>query len=135
MNYIVNEELPSPEEYCELRKLGGMSPKTIEAATKGLPRSLYSITIRDSGKIIAMGRAIGDVGCHVQIVDIVVRPEYQGQKLSKIIMDHVMGFVKRECYPCTFVNLFADVGFLYQKYGFINSVKSQGMYLDWNLVK
>lgn len=136
MNYTTRPELPRPQEYCDLRQLTGLSPKTIEAAEVSLPRSLYAVTIRDGEKLIAMGRAIGDLGCFVQIVDISVHPDYQGQKLGRIIMENIMAFVKKDVHRCAFVNLFADVGYLYQKFGFVDSVKSQGMYLDWaNLPK
>lgn len=134
MKYNVQIQAPSPQEYCDLRVLTGMSPKTIEAATVSLPKSLYAISIRDGEKLIGMGRAIGDLGCHVQITDIAVHPDYQGQRLGRVIMENIMEFVKKECHRCAFVNLFADVGFLYEKFGFVNSVKSQGMYLDWSQV-
>lgn len=131
MNYIVKEETPAPEEYCELRRVCGLSQKTLEAAKLGLPKSLFAVTIRLNGELVGMGRAIGDLGCFVQIVDIAVRPDQQGKKLGNIVMDKIMEFVKRDVPECCFVNLFADVSFLYQKYGFVDSVKSQGMYLDW----
>ena len=134
MRYTIETKQPLPQEYCDLRELAGLSPKTIEAAMVSLPRSLFSVTIRDGEKLIGMGRVIGDLGCHVQIVDIAVNPDYQGQKFGRVIMEHIMEFVKTECHRCAFVNLFADVGFLYEKYGFVNSVKSQGMYLDLSKV-
>lgn len=134
MNYTINHGDLLPEEYCHLRQITGLSPKTVEAAKVSLPRSLFSITIRDEGNLIAMGRIIGDQGCFVQIVDIAVHPDYQGQKLGRVVMEHIMNFVKTEVHRCAFVNLFADVGYLYQKFGFVNSVKSQGMYLDWKQV-
>jgi GNAT superfamily N-acetyltransferase len=134
MNYTISNENPSAEEYCHLRKMTGLSPKTIEAATLALPKSLFVLTIRDGENLIAMGRIIGDLGCFVQIVDIAVHPDYQGQKLGRVVMEHIMNFVKTEVHRCAFVNLFADVGYLYQKFGFVDSVKSQGMYLDWKQV-
>ncbi|WPU63570.1 GNAT family N-acetyltransferase [Peredibacter starrii] len=134
MRYTIENKQPLPQEYCDLRKVAGLSPKTLEAAEISLPRSLFAVTIRDGERLIGMGRVIGDLGCFVQIVDIAVHPDFQGQKLGRVIMEHVMEFVKTECHRCAFVNLFADVGFLYQKFGFVNSVKSQGMYLDWSKV-
>lgn len=134
MEFQILDQIPTSAEYCELRKLCGLSEKTLQAADMGLPRSLYAVTIRFHGKLIGMGRIIGDLGCHVQITDIAVHPDFQGRKFANLIMDKIMGFVKRECPECCFVNLFADVEFLYVKYGFIPSVKSQGMYLDWGKV-
>ncbi|AGH95364.1 GNAT family N-acetyltransferase [Pseudobdellovibrio exovorus] len=134
MKYTLKNELPAPEEYCHLRQITGLSPKTIAAAQVSLPRSLHAVTLRNGDQLIAMGRVIGDLGCHVQIVDIAVHPDYQGLKLSRVIMENIMDFVTKECHRCAFVNLFADVDYLYQKFGFVDSVKSKGMYLDWNRV-
>jgi ribosomal protein S18 acetylase RimI-like enzyme len=131
MNYKFLDELPTPAEYCELRKKCGLSLKTEHAATIGLPKSLYSITIREEGRLIGMGRAIGDLGCHVQITDIAVHPDFQKQGLGFKIMEKIMTFVIKECPECCYVNLFADVDFLYKKFGFVEATKSQGMYLDW----
>nr|AIA18382.1 Acetyltransferase (GNAT) domain protein [uncultured bacterium] len=128
----IQEDLPSVEEYCHLRKLCGMAPRTAEAARIGLPRSLYSVTVRQNGKLIGMGRVIGDLGCHVQITDIAVHPDYQRQGISHQIMKKIMFFIEREVPSCAFVNLFADVHFLYQKYGFMEGTVTKGMYLKRN---
>lgn len=134
MDFTILEQVPSAEEYCELRKICGLAPKTIKAANMGLPRSLYAISIRSDGKLVGMGRIVGDLGCHVQITDIAVRPEFQGQGLGNLINKHILDFVKKECPECCFVNLFADVDYLYQKFGFVPLLKSKGMYLDWSKV-
>lgn len=132
MNYLVLNETSLPLEYCELRKLADMSNKTIEAAMLGLPKSLFAVIIRDknSNQLIGMGRIIGDLGCHVQICDVVIHPEFQRKGLSRIIMNEIMKFIHHNVPECAFVNLFADIDYLYQKFGFIKSSESVGMYLD-----
>ncbi len=134
MNYSLSTTPPTAEEYCYLRKVGGVSEKTIEAATLALPRSLFTVCIRcnNTNQLLAMGRVIGDLGCHVQVCDIVVHPDQQGCGLGKQIMTSIMNFIHKEVPRCAFVNLFADVDFLYGKYGFVCSNKSIGMYLDWS---
>ena len=135
MDFEVLERVPEPLEYCNLRKKCGLGGRTEQGAAIGLPRSLYAITIRSESKLVGMGRAVGDLGCHVQITDIAVDPDHQGRGLGRMIMERIMIFVKQECPESCFVNLFADVDFLYEKFGFINSVKSRGMHLDWNKIK
>lgn len=135
MEIEISEQVPTVTEYCELRKVAGLSPKTEQSAAIGLPKSLFAVSIRSNGSLIAMGRAIGDLGCFVQITDIAVHPEHQGKGLGRVVMERIMAFVERECPKDSFVNLFADVEFLYQKFGFVHSTKSKGMYLDWRLVK
>ena len=126
----VSNEPPTPEEYCELRVICGLAAKTLDAARTALPRSLYTVTVRDQGKLVGMGRVVGDLGCHVQIVDIAVRPSHQKRGISHKIMKEIMKFIELNVPSCAFVNLFADVDFLYQKYGFVLGEKTKGMYLQ-----
>ncbi|WP_347337898.1 GNAT family N-acetyltransferase [Pseudoalteromonas piscicida] len=79
----IEESVPSPKEYCDLRVAAGLSAKSLEAAERGLPNSLYGVTIRDNTKLVAMGRVVGDGGCNFEIVDIAVDSAYQGQGLGK----------------------------------------------------
>ena len=119
-------EIPAPEEYCELRRVAGLSPKSLRAAHEGLPRSLYSATVREDGHLVAMGRVVGD-GLHVQIVDIAVRPDRQGLGLSRRVMESLMRYVERAVDPSAVVSLLADVDWLYQKFGFEESERSTAM--------
>ncbi len=98
-------------DYLRLRKDCGLSPKTVEAANKGLRNSLCSVLIRDREqqmKAIGMGRLIGDGGCHCQVVDICVLPEFQGKGLGKEIMNRLKDYINRELPDSCYVSLIAD---------------------------
>ena len=62
-------------------------------------------------------------------------PDAQGNKLGRKIMEVLMRFIKTNADETCFVNLFADVSFLYEKYGFVIPTGTQGMRLDWSQVK
>ena len=130
MNFEVTHVAPTPSEYFVLRLKSGMNARELAAAEIGLKNSLFAISIRNDGTLIGMGRLVGDGGCHVQVVDIAVDPDFQGQKLGSLIMKEIMAYVKSSLPPSCLVNLFADVSFLYEKYGFAPPKKSQGMFLD-----
>ena len=126
----INEVPPTPEEYCALRAKCGLGARTVAAATLALPRSLFALSLRTpEGRLIGMGRVVGDLGSHVQIVDIAIDPSHQKRGLSRVIMDRLMAYVAAEVPSCAYVNLFADVDYLYQKYGFEHAV-SKGMSLN-----
>lgn len=135
MEWNIFEETPTAQEYVELRSKCGLAKRTIEAASLGLPRSLYSVIIRSRGKLVAMGRLVGDLGCHVQVTDIAVHPEFQKKGLGNLIMNKIMKFVRKECPDCCYVNLFSNVDFLYEKHGFVLPQRSKGMHLDWKKLK
>ena len=78
-----------------------------------------------------MGRIIGDFTA-LQLVDIAVDPGHQGRGLGRLLMEALMGFVRDNAEPTCFVNLFADVDFLYGKFGFVEPSSTTGMRLDWS---
>lgn len=85
-------ETPAVKEYCALRVVAGLSPKTESAARRGLPGTLSAVCIRDGGQLIGMGRVIGDGGLNYEIVDMAVHPQYQRQGLGFRIMEALMDY-------------------------------------------
>lgn len=128
----IEEKIPEVTTYRRLRKSCGLSEMSEESAKLGLPRSLYSVVVIENNETVGMGRVIGDLGCFVQIVDIAVHPDYQGKGFGRKIMDKIMSFVQSNVPRTCFVNLFADIKGLYEQFGFVDSLKSKGMYLDWD---
>lgn len=124
-------DVPEAKAYCDLRVKAGMSPKSQEAARKGLPNACFTITIYDDEKLIGMGRLIGDGGTVFQIVDIAVDPDYQGQGYGRQILEKIMTYIDLVAEKGTYVSLIADypADKLYEKFGFQSTEpKSGGMY-------
>lgn len=55
MTFVYEQQVPNPQEFCDMRVAAGLSPKSLKAATIALPNSLYGISIRDADKLIARG--------------------------------------------------------------------------------
>ena len=55
VEYTVIEKVPSAEAFCHLREVAGMSPRPLEGARAGLPRSCYGVHILWQETPIAMG--------------------------------------------------------------------------------
>jgi GNAT superfamily N-acetyltransferase len=126
----VRDEIPTVDEFCDLRVAAGLSAMDRTAAAIALPRTLYAVTIRDADRLIGMGRVVGD-GLHVQVTDIAVHPDRQGQGLSRLVLESIMGHLAT-LPRSTIVTLFADVDWLYQKFGFAVPSASTGMMLrEW----
>lgn len=130
-NFQIEHKTPTPQEYCDMRVKTGLSPKSLEGATLGMANSLFGVSVRDDvGDLVAMGRLIGDGGCFVQICDIAVAPEHQGQGLGRQIMQILVDHIHANMPDLTWVNLFADgeAHHLYRKFGFeMTAPQSQGM--------
>ena len=120
---LLVERFPDADDYCRLRSQAGMSPKTLEAARKGLPNTLYGVSLRCDDEVIGMGRIIGDGGCFYTVVDIAVAPAYQGRGLGKLIMGALDTWLRLNAEPSAYVTLVADgdAKHLYAKYGFVET--------------
>lgn len=127
----IKHEAPTVSNYCNLRKIAGLSEKSQVAAEKGLANACFNVTIYDNQLLIGMGRVIGDGGTAFQIIDIAVDPNYQGMGYGKTIMNHVMAYISSVAESGTYVSLIADypADKLYAQYGFITTEPySGGMY-------
>ena len=130
MAFQTVEKEPKPEAYRALRVKAGLSPKTAEAASRGLGNAVYAVTLYDEQNLIGMGRIIGDGGCHYQIVDIAVDPDYQGRGLGREVMSHLLTYLKQNAPSSAYVSLIADQPTFYQKLGFLScSPDSEGMFM------
>ncbi|GAB5451024.1 MAG: GNAT family N-acetyltransferase [Halioglobus sp.] len=113
-------DLPAPQEYCALRVAAGLSPRTEQAAERGLPNTLYATLLRDADRLVAMGRVVGDGGCNFEIVDVAVHPDYQRLGLGTRIMAAISSYLERNAPASAYISLIADhySPALYRKFGF-----------------
>lgn len=111
---------PDSDVYCHLRQQAGLSPKTPEAAARGLANSLFAVQVMLQQQVVGMGRVIGDGGCFYQIVDIAVLPAHQGLGLGKRIMHAILDYLQQHAPASAYVSLIADgdAQHLYAQFGF-----------------
>lgn len=133
MAYELKEEIPSIRDYIDIRLKAGLSRKSEEAASIGLPNSLYGVVIYCDNQPIAIGRIIGDGGCFFEITDMAVIPEHQKKGVGKMIIDALVNYLHENAPKTAYVSLMADHGAadFYAKFGFTYSElpKSSGMYM------
>ena len=116
----ITDAAPTAREYCDLRVKAGLSPRTLDAAERGLAGGLFAVSVRENGKLIGMGRVIGDGGSAVQITDIAVDPEWQGQGLGRAIVARVMAWCEENLPDSCYLSLIADppADKIYATFGF-----------------
>jgi GNAT superfamily N-acetyltransferase len=128
--YELLSEPPTVDEYMRLRVESGLSPKTPEAARRGLAGTLFGVTVRLRGEAVGMGRVIGDGGCFFDVVDVAVLPQHQKRGLGKRIMAKLVEHVRAVAPASAYVTLLADGDAyrLYEQFGFkVTAPKSIGM--------
>lgn len=75
------------QEFNYLTNKVGWGTREVKVVEEALKNTLYSVSIYDDNKIIGYGRIIGDKTIFLYIQDIMVIPEYQGQKIGTKIMN------------------------------------------------
>ena len=118
--YRLIERRPTVAEYRDLRRLSGLSEKTVDAAERGLPATLFAVVIEMDGAAVGMGRVVGDGGTAYQLVDIAVLPAHQGKGLGKRIVAALVDWLRLNAPKSAYVSLIADgpAKDLYAQYGF-----------------
>ena len=129
--YVLHEVLPSAETFLALREAAGMSPRPRSGVEKGLPNSLYGVTIvhEPTGEVVGMGRVVGDGGTVYHVCDMAVHPDHQGQGLGTRIMAALDAYINETAPSGAYVNLIADVDGFYEQFGYEETrPASKGMY-------
>jgi GNAT superfamily N-acetyltransferase len=122
IDYTFIDTVPSAEDFCRLRVISGMSPRPLEGARAGLPRSCYGVHILYEGVPVGMGR-----------VDVAVDPAHQGKGLGRQIVQKIVAWLDGNAFKGAYVSLVADVPELYAKFGFSSVMpESEGMAKVWN---
>lgn len=133
--YRLVETVPTPETFVRLRAAAGMSERSLEAAERGLPNTLYAVTVRTGdehdekgSEAVGLARVVGDGGAVFHISDVAVADAHQGEGLGTAMMDAVVAYIDAEAPETAYVNLLADVDGFYERWGFEYSAPaSKGM--------
>ena len=125
------EEVASVDDFLYLREISGLTPRTQEAAIKGLPNSLYGVQLAINNKTIGMARVVGDGALNFEIVDVAVEPRHQGKGYGSLLMQYVMKYIDENATKGAYITLMADVPALYTKFGFkFTSPECEGMFIQ-----
>ena len=134
---VFKENNKNIEEFNFLYDAVGWGAYNEKVTKKALDNTFYSVSVYEDDKVIGYGRLIGDTICFIYVHDIMVLPEYQGQKIGTIIMKKILekvNEIKKEN-PDLRVYLGASKNRekFYEKFGFITREKANlgsGMILE-----
>ena len=123
MNELVikHNELTAEEFIFLWETVWGDGP-SLEQTRLAMEHTLFRVSIYDGNEIVAMARMIGDMGLDYYIKDVVVKPEYQGKGIGRLLINELLKFIKENGIKNTdiFVELCAmpDKIPFYEKFGF-----------------
>jgi len=114
-------ELTAEEFLLLWESVWGDGP-TLEQTRLAMEHTLFRVSVYDGEKVVAMARVNGDMGLDYYIKDVVVRPEYQGRGIGRMLIGELLNYINDNGIPGTeiFVELCAmpDKIPFYEKFGF-----------------
>ncbi len=120
--YRLVDGAPAVEEYLELRRGSGLTPKRRDQAAAALAGSWAAVHVvcEAGGAAVGMGRVIGDGGWYFHVVELAVLPEHQRRGLGDAILTALLDRIRAAAPDGAFVNLLADPPGrrLYGRHGF-----------------
>lgn len=110
------------EQFIELWETVWGDGPSLAQTKLAMQHTLFRVSIWDADRIVAMARMLGDMGLNYYIKDVVVRPEYQGKGIGRMLINELIKFVNDNGVRGTdiFVELCAvpDKVPFYEKFGF-----------------
>jgi ribosomal protein S18 acetylase RimI-like enzyme len=98
---------------------------------QALRRALFSVVGIQDGRVVGVGRVVGDGGLYYYLQDVMVIPSCQGQGIGKEIISHLMTYIQENAPKGAFVGLMAAKGLqtYYEGFGFqARAIDAPGMF-------
>ena len=119
---IIKHNELTAEEFIELWSSVWDGAPTLEQTNLAMNNTLFRVSVFDGDKVIAMARVIGDMGLCYYVKDVVVKPEYQGKGIGRILINELKKFINDNGIKDTHISvelcaLPSKVPF-YEKFGF-----------------
>ena len=129
VQYELVDNVLSAEDFIRLKVATGFIDRPLQQVEKALKNGLFNVSAVCDGKVIGMGRLVGDGAMYWYLQEIIVLPEYQGKGIGKSIVKRLIEHIKSEAVsgPKIEIGLTAVKGKepFYEKFGF--SVCPTGM--------
>lgn len=128
---VSHEKNLSPNDVQDICASVGWSRREPELISKALNNSLAVVSIWDKDKIVGFARATGDEVFNATVWDMVVRPNYQGRGIGKLVMAELLKDLDKFGIPL--ITLYADPGTdeFYKKFGFMTDPSGvRGMFRE-----
>ena len=122
MAYTIKHDELNAAEFIELWDSVWTAAPAYEQVQLAMEHTLFRVSVFDGDTIVAMARMIGDMGLDYYIKDVIVRPEYQGKGIGRMLITELLKFIEENGVSGTeiFVELCAmpDKISFYEKFGF-----------------
>ncbi|MGF7030728.1 GNAT superfamily N-acetyltransferase [Paenibacillus mucilaginosus] len=125
---------PTVAEHQMLWQAAGWGTVDSRMAEASLARSVHAVVAEAEGRVVGMGRIVGDGAMYFYIQDVAVLPGYRERGVGRAIVERLLAYIRANRYEqgLAFVGLFASPGKegFYERFGFRDhSPGMTGMFL------
>ena len=120
---VVSEALPTAAEYIDLRARAGWGLIDEDTAIKTIKAAAFTVSLRYEQRLIGLARVMGDGVLYFFLADLIVDPEFRGERLGDRLMRAVTGYFDRCAGPGASITLLPLKGgeSFYERFGFVRS--------------
>jgi ribosomal protein S18 acetylase RimI-like enzyme len=117
----IKHEIPSADVFCELRRSVAWLVPDKADASDAMCGTLFGVVAEVGGRVVGMGRVVGDGALCFLVQDLIVHPDFQRQGIGRKLMDELMRLIDAQARPKAHVSLFSAPGMqgFYSQYGFV----------------
>ncbi|MEL7115755.1 MAG: GNAT family N-acetyltransferase, partial [Pseudomonadota bacterium] len=94
MTVTLSPVVPPVDLFIRWRADEGWGTLARDTAERALAASLYAVSAMDGDRLVGIGRLVGDGAVYVFLEDIIVHPDYQGQGVGRLIVEHLVAEAK-----------------------------------------
>lgn len=128
---VLHDRLPTIDEYRDLCTAVGWAPVlNFDAAPASLARSLLGVVATRDGRVVGMGRVVGDGAIYHYLQDVVVQPDLQRSGIGDAIVGRLVARIHAQAPERAFIGVFAATGTapFYERHGFVEHEALLGMF-------
>jgi GNAT superfamily N-acetyltransferase len=117
---IFSKRIPSPEEYNSLRENVGWGVMDSASVIRCLKNSLFGVVVHAGGLIIGSGRVVGDDGLCFYLQDIMVKSNFQGNRIGTTIVELLFEYIESKAAYNSYIGVMSakNLQNFYAKFGF-----------------
>ena len=131
IQYELVDNVLKAEDFVRLKVATGFLDRPLHQVEAALKNGLFNVSAVCDGKVVGMGRVVGDGAMYWYLQEIIVLPEYQGKGIGKSIVNRLIEYIKSAAIPGTiiYIGLTSVKGKepFYEKSGFSIHSTSTGM--------
>jgi predicted N-acetyltransferase YhbS len=121
MEIVVSETPPTVAEYVDLRARVGWGSIDEDTAGKTIEHAAFTVCLRHKERLIGLARVMGDGVLYFFLADLIVDPEFRGQRLGDRLMHAVTSHFDACAKPGASITLVPLKGgeAFYERFGYV----------------